>query len=113
MKKGRPGVLLSVQSRPSDANQLETILFRETPTLGVRHSTLLRTVLAREAFAVETSFGPVMGKVATLPDGSKRFTPEYESCHRVAAAGGIPLVEVMAAASGAWRAGSGQDGRAI
>ena len=36
MKKGRPGVLLSVQARPADADTLEAILFAETPTLGVR-----------------------------------------------------------------------------
>jgi uncharacterized protein (DUF111 family) len=113
MKKGRPGVLLSVQSRPADAGQLETILFRETPTLGVRRTTVLRTVLAREAFTVETPFGPITGKIATLPDGSQRFTPEYDSCHRVATASGTPLVELMMAATCAWRAATGQDGRAI
>jgi uncharacterized protein (TIGR00299 family) protein len=113
MKKGRPGVLLSVQSLPANAGELETILFRETPTLGVRRTTVLRTALVREAFTVETPFGPVTGKVATLPDGSRRFTPEFESCHRVAVAGGVPLVEVMTAATWEWRATAGQDGRAI
>lgn len=113
MKKGRPGVLVSVQCNPADAGRLEAVLFQETPTLGVRRTTVLRTVLAREPHTVETSYGPVMGKVATLPDGSRRFTPEYESCHRVAVASGIPLVEVMTAARCAWRADAGQDGRAI
>jgi uncharacterized protein (DUF111 family) len=112
MKKGRPGVLVSVQSRPADAGQLEAILFRETPTLGVRRTTVLRTVLAREAFTVETPFGPVTGKIVTLPDGSRRFTPEYDSCHRIAATSGISLVDVMTAATSAWRAPTGQDGRA-
>jgi uncharacterized protein (DUF111 family) len=112
MKKARPGVLISVQSRPADASQLETILFRETPTLGVRRTTVLRTVLARESLTVETTYGPVAGKAATLPDGSRRFTPEYDSCQRVAATSGIPLVDVMTAARSAWRAAAGQDGRA-
>ena len=84
MKKGRPGVLISVQSLPADAGRLETILFRETPTLGVRRTTVVRTVLARESFTVETPYGPVVGKVATLPDGSRRFTPEYEACRAIA-----------------------------
>ena len=113
MKKARPGVLISVQSLPADAAQLETILFRDTPTLGVRRTMVLRTVLAREACTVETPYGPITGKVAMLPDGSRRFTPEYESCHCVAAGSGIPLVEVMTAATSAWRAAAGQDGRAI
>jgi uncharacterized protein (TIGR00299 family) protein len=113
MKKGRPGLLLSVQSSAAHASELEAIVFRETPTLGVRRTTVLRTVLAREPLTVETSLGPIKGKVATLPDGSQRFTPEYESCDRVATANGVPLVEVMTAASDAWRANTGQDGRAI
>ena len=36
MKKGRPGVLVSVQAQPADADALEAILFQETTTLGVR-----------------------------------------------------------------------------
>jgi pyridinium-3,5-bisthiocarboxylic acid mononucleotide nickel chelatase len=113
MKKGRPGVLLSVQSRPADAGQLEMVLFRETPTLGVRRTTVLRTVLAREALTVDTTYGPIAGKIATLPDGSRRFTPEYESCHRIAAARAVPLNEVIAAASSTWHAAAGHDSGAI
>ena len=106
MKKGRPGVLITVQSLPSDADQLETILFRETPTLGVRRSTVLRTVLAREAFTVETSYGPVIGKVATLPDTSRRFTPEYEVARQIADKHAVALAHVIAAAQDAFdRAG--------
>ena len=36
MKKGRPGLLLSVQAQPANADALEAILFQETTTLGVR-----------------------------------------------------------------------------
>jgi uncharacterized protein (TIGR00299 family) protein len=103
MKKGRPGVLISVQSLPTDAGQLETILFRETPTLGVRRTTVLRTVLAREAFTVKTPLGPVMGKVATLPDGSRRFTPEYEAVREIADKLAAPLAEVMTVAQAAFQ----------
>jgi pyridinium-3,5-bisthiocarboxylic acid mononucleotide nickel chelatase len=113
MKKGRPGVSVSVQSRPSDADKLESILFAETPTLGLRRSTVMRTVLAREQTTVSTSWGPVTGKVAFLPDGAKRFAPEYEACQRVALAGGISVAEVAAASQTAWKTGAGQDGRAI
>ncbi len=80
MKKGRPGVLISVQGSPSKADQLEAILFRETPTLGVRRSTVMRTVLVRRPQSVETRWGNVAGKVAQLPDGTERFAPEYEVC---------------------------------
>jgi uncharacterized protein (TIGR00299 family) protein len=113
MKKGRPGILVSVQARPADADKIEAILFRETPTLGVRRTTVLRTVLARESLTVDTHFGRVAGKVATLPDGSRRFTPEYDACHRIAADKGVSLADVIAEAQAEWRRNPGQDGRAI
>ncbi len=113
MKKGRPGVLISVQSRPADADKLEAILFAETPTLGVRRNTVLRSVIAREEQTVETQWGPVVGKLAFLPDGTRRFTPEYEACTRIAAANGVMLVDIMTAAQIAWHIAAGRDGRAI
>jgi len=99
MKKGRPGVLVSVQCRPGDADRLEAIVFAELPTLGVRRSSLLRTVLARQMHEVTTRWGAVSGKVAFLPDGSQRFTPEYESCRWIAEENGVSLAEVMAEAT--------------
>jgi uncharacterized protein (TIGR00299 family) protein len=113
MKKGRPGVLVSVQARPGDAGKIEAILFRETPTLGVRRTTVLRTVLARESVAVQTDYGSIAGKVASLPDGSRRFTPEYEACQRIAADSGVPLADVVAEAQAGWKRTPGRDGRAI
>jgi uncharacterized protein (TIGR00299 family) protein len=95
MKKGRPGVLVSVQSRPADADRLERILFAELPTLGVRRSSVMRTALVRRTHEVATRWGAVAGKIAYLPDGSERFTPEYESCRRIAEASGVPLTEVL------------------
>jgi uncharacterized protein (TIGR00299 family) protein len=101
MKKGRPGIALTVQSRPVDAHKLESLLFRETPTLGVRRTTTQRTVLQRETRVVETQWGPIEGKAVYLPDGSERFAPEYESCRKIAKAAGVPLTEVITAAKSA------------
>ena len=102
MKKGRPGVLLSVQAQPADADALESILFQETTTLGVRRSQVVRTVLARELHEVETLWGKIAGKIAFLPDGSRRFAPEYEACHRVSTEHGLPLDQVIVAAKAAF-----------
>jgi uncharacterized protein (DUF111 family) len=103
MKKGRPGILVSVQSRPADAEQLEAILFTETPTLGVRRTPVTRTVLAREPHVVQTRWGPVAGKVAQVPNGTQRFAPEYDACHEIAVRERVALAEVMAAALAAFR----------
>jgi len=102
MKKGRPGVLLAVQSRPADADVLEAIIFRETTTLGVRRQSLQRHVLPREAIEVVTPWGPVRGMVATLPDGSRRFSPEYDACRQIANEKRIALGDVQTAAMAAF-----------
>jgi uncharacterized protein (TIGR00299 family) protein len=104
MKKGRPGVLLSVQTVPNDADRLEAILFTETPTLGVRRTMVQRTVLARKPHEVSTAWGAVAGKIAYLPNGAARFTPEYEACRSIAAASGVSLADVMSAAIAAYQA---------
>jgi uncharacterized protein (TIGR00299 family) protein len=104
MKKGRPGVVVSVQARPSDADRLEAILLLETPTLGVRRMAVMRTAIARESHQVQTKWGTIAGKVAHLADGTQRFAPEYDSCHQIAVNARIPLADVIAAAQSAFSA---------
>lgn len=102
MKKGRPGVLLSVQCRPTDADQLAEIVFRETNTLGLRRSTTQRQTLSRRQIKISTVWGETAGIAATLPDGSERFSPEYDSCREIADKEKVSLEAVYAAARQAW-----------
>ncbi len=105
MKKSRPGVIVSVLCRPEDASRLESLLFRETGTLGVRQWTVNRRALPREAVRVATSWGEIAGKVVQTAEGP-RFSPEYEACREVAAARQVPLIEVYEAARRAYDSGS-------
>jgi uncharacterized protein (TIGR00299 family) protein len=102
MKKNRPGVLLQVQCKASDAEKLAEIIFRETTALGLRRSTLERWILPRKSTTVETQYGEVAGIVATLPDGGERFSPEYDSCSRIADKCQVSLATVEAAARAAF-----------
>lgn len=97
-KKGRPAYQLQVLCQSSEVPALESIIFAETPTLGIRRIECERTVLARERATVQTPFGPVTVKRATLPDGTKRVKPEYEDCAALARTCGVPLHEVVEAA---------------
>jgi uncharacterized protein (TIGR00299 family) protein len=98
MKKDRPGVLLSVQCRPVDADRLAAVVFRETTTLGLRRSCVERLTLPRRSVTVSTPWGEVAGIAAELPDGSVRFSPEYASSSEIADKQEVPLTEVDAAA---------------
>ena len=103
MKKGRPGITLSALAAAGDVEKLETILFQETTTLGIRRISVTRRSLPRETANVETPWGRVAGKVATLPAGSRRFSPEYEACRELATTHNKPLSAVYTAAQQAFR----------
>ncbi len=94
MKKSRPGVQLSVVCRPGDESTLETLIFRETTTLGVRRYPVNRRFLQRRTSEVETELGIV--RVKLIYDGGilVRAAPEYEECRRIAAERGLSLREV-------------------
>lgn len=84
MKKGRPAVLLTVICAPAVVPTCEGILFRETPTLGVRHTLQQRRILDRAVYSLDTEFGPVRVKVARLGDQVVNVQPEYEDCAQIA-----------------------------
>jgi len=100
MKKNRPATLISVLCRPADVEPLETILFRETSTLGVRRQLVERRCLERVSETVETPYGPVRMKTARLPDGTTKCAPEYDDCKQAAEVHGVPLRVVYEAALG-------------
>ena len=102
MKKSRPGVLLSVLCQAVDIPHVETILFRETTTLGIRRWPVSRTTLERRVHTVTTPHGPIDGKLVVVPGQASRFSPEYESCRRAAEQQHVPLRTVYEAAQRAF-----------
>jgi uncharacterized protein (TIGR00299 family) protein len=91
MKKDRPAQVLKVLAKPEDADRLEKILFEETSTLGIRRSDTRRDALHREFDTVDTRYGPITVKIARLPGGGLRATPEYEECRIAAERHGVSL----------------------
>ena len=95
MKKNRPGTLLTVIAKPQDRKAIETILFQQTGTLGIRYRKQARTVLPRTAVHVQTPWGIVAGKVSELPTGEVNFSPEYDDCSQIAAEYGLRWLDVV------------------
>ncbi len=98
MKKSRPGILLTVICHPENLDECETILFRETTTLGIRRLTQQRAVLQREIQELETEYGKVRVKVAwrgTEKDKAiANVHPEYVDCATLANKYDIPWQEI-------------------
>ena len=84
MKKGRVGVLLTAVVPSARVLLLEQILFEHSTSIGIRRYKVDRHKLARAATLVETKFGPVRGKVITLPGGQTRFTVEDDDARAIA-----------------------------
>jgi len=95
MKKGRPGVVLTVLCPEGRKADIIGILFRETTTIGVRFYESSRIILNREIREMETRFGKVKVKLSRMDDGAVRFSPEYEDCKRIAKRFKMPLREVI------------------
>ena len=108
MKKGRPGVLISVIAPLDRREAIEELLFRETTTLGVRRQEWERTALERETASVATGYGSVRVKLGRRGGVVYNAWPEFEDCQRLAAEKGVPVKEVLAAALAAWRASAGK-----
>ncbi|MCA9165846.1 MAG: DUF111 family protein, partial [Planctomycetales bacterium] len=102
MKKNRPGVKLTVLCQADRLAKLERIIFRETATLGIRRWLASRHKLERRPHTVETTWGAVEGKLALLGDDSVSFSPEFESCRRIAEQHQVPLKDVYEAARSAF-----------
>lgn len=102
MKKNRPGVTLTALCHGDAVAESERIIFEQTTTLGIRKWTAQRNILRRQPHTVETTWGPLLGKLATLPSGDQRFSPEYESAREISEREGIPLQRVLAAAATAY-----------
>jgi len=95
MKKGRPGVLLTVVLPLDLFHSVCQILFQETTTLGVRCHESYRKVLVRAIEQVDCEFGTVSVKVARLDGKIVNFSPEYENCQRLARNNRVPYKRVQ------------------
>jgi uncharacterized protein (TIGR00299 family) protein len=99
MKKNRPGLLVTVLCDAEKVPQIIDLFFRETTTIGVRTHEVRRKTLERELVPVDTAFGSVRVKLSRMNGSLLNATPEYDDCQRIASECGVPLKEVIAAAS--------------
>lgn len=110
MKKGRPGTLLTVLARPVDAARMESLLFRETSTLGLRIHREKRRTLDRRHTTVNTAYGLIRIKLGLLRGEVVNAAPEFEDCRAAAEAHKRPLKEVFQAAITAWNQAQANSG---
>jgi len=91
MKKGRPGIKLTVLCSESLELDLTNIMLRETTTLGVRKYLTQKTMLKREGSTINTKYGEVRIKTSFLNGEIIKVKPEYEDCKRIAYEKNMPI----------------------
>jgi uncharacterized protein (TIGR00299 family) protein len=102
MKKDRPGIVLSVLTSPALVETMESILFAETGTLGIRRQLLERRTQHRDVVSVTTPWGTVHGKRSWQTGRDPRFAPEFDDCAQIAADSDVSLRDVYRAAESAF-----------
>ncbi|MGC8928351.1 MAG: nickel pincer cofactor biosynthesis protein LarC [Myxococcota bacterium] len=98
MKKGRPGQNITVICEPAKMNDVLSILFLETTTIGLRYNTTNRVRLDTKFVEVKTEFGIVRMKVAKVGSDVVNVHPEYEDLVRVAKSSGVSIKEIYKSA---------------
>jgi len=98
MKKNRPGVLLTVLCKPTDAEALVSMIFAETTTFGVRSHVAQRRTLPRERVHVATAYGEVRVKISRVNGQIRHVVPEFDDCRKLAVEKNVPLQMVIGAA---------------
>ena len=99
MKKGRPGILLSVICSMDDKEQMVREIFRLTSTIGIRQKICERFVLDRTTLKKNTPYGEVSVKKVS-GYGVERSKIEYEDARKIAEAEGISIAEARKAIEG-------------
>lgn len=102
MKKGRAAVVLTAVTPATRVGMIEQIIFEHSSAIGIRRHSVDRHKLIRRAETVETNFGPVRGKVVTLPGGEERFTVEDDDAREIATSYQTTASEVRRLACDAW-----------
>ncbi len=102
MKKGRPATLLTVLCAPAQGAQFESLLLRETTTLGIRKRLEQRSCLGRHHVTVSTPYGEIRVKIGSLDRDALNIMPEFEDCRAAALVHDVPLKRVMQSAVAAY-----------
>lgn len=85
MKKGRPGLLVTVLCDQARHAAISELLLEESSSLGLRQHRVHRRVLERWQEQRQTDFGVVLFKVARLPSGQVVARPEDDELKRLSA----------------------------
>ncbi|HKB07745.1 MAG TPA: LarC family nickel insertion protein [Candidatus Polarisedimenticolia bacterium] len=102
MKKNRPGTLVTIICPEPKLQDVTSVIFRETTTIGFRYLPMGRIELARRVETIRTPYGPIRMKVSVYNGEVVQATPEDEDCRKAALKADRPLKEIQRLAAQAY-----------
>ncbi len=99
MKKGRPAHTLGVLVGAARVDRVRREVYRQTSTIGLRETAVVKDALERRLVTVEVEGHPVEVKVALLDGEVVNVQPEFEQVATAARALALPVRTVLARAS--------------
>jgi uncharacterized protein (TIGR00299 family) protein len=94
MKKGRPGIKLSVLIIEEIEKDILDVIFEETTSIGVRKYKVEKIMLNREFSKVQTQYGEVTIKKSYYKGNLVKYKPEYEECKSIAKEKNVTMEKV-------------------
>lgn len=95
MKKGRPGLKLSVLLNTSHLDNISNYILENTTSIGVRYYPVERIILQRKKLKMDTPYGPVKIKQVITPEGVRRNKIEYESLQNLKETHNISILRLQ------------------
>ena len=94
MKKNRPAIKMTVLAPVQKVSILETVILKETTTIGIRKYSVERICMDRHFEKRDTPLGPVTYKICSYQD-IRRETPEFEDVRAIAKTYDLSIFEVL------------------
>lgn len=94
MKKGRPGVKLSVLVNEQIEKDVLDVIFEETTSIGVRKYKVEKIMLNRDFSKIKTQYGDITIKKSYYNGKLIKYKPEYEECKVIAKENNITMEKI-------------------
>jgi uncharacterized protein (TIGR00299 family) protein len=94
MKKNRPAQKLCVLLHPDKEREMTSLIFRHTSSIGIRKSSMKRTIMQRKQISVSTKYGDIFVKECHYDDIIQQYV-EFESAKQAAERYHVTIEQVM------------------
>ncbi|KZX17284.1 hypothetical protein MBCUT_03310 [Methanobrevibacter cuticularis] len=99
MKKGRPGQIIKVITKPMDTEKILSTIFEETGTLGIRvYPQTHRGIAKREIISLDIDIQgmkKIRFKIGIMNNKIISSRPEYEDIRKIASTTNLPLNKII------------------